>query len=133
MSDPSWPKGAHLGEFPQLVLLTVLSLGDQAWITTIRRSIEDQRQRPASHSGVYAVLSKLENNGLLQVHLGRKTQGKGRRHHVYSLTQLGLEHVNKIGSIFQQAAVSTPQVLGAQLLTESAQEPQNQRQLVQNG
>ena len=54
-------KGDRLGEFEELVLLTVYGLGSEAYGVSILEKLEEDSQRTFSIGAVYAALSRLEN------------------------------------------------------------------------
>ena len=51
----------YIGEFEQLVLMTILRLGDQAYGATVRDEIADRTGRDVSLSAVYTTLERLEH------------------------------------------------------------------------
>ena len=53
-----------LGEFEQIVLLTVARLGDEGYGMAIRQEIEDRVQRPVAIGSVYAALDRMERKAL---------------------------------------------------------------------
>lgn len=59
------PKGEHLGEFEQLVILALLRLGDDGYGMTVRRELEQTARRPVTLGSVYATLDRLEDKGLV--------------------------------------------------------------------
>jgi PadR family transcriptional regulator PadR len=59
------PKRDHLGEFEQLVVLSLLRLGTNAYGMTVRRELERTAQRPVTLGAVYATLDRLEAKGLV--------------------------------------------------------------------
>jgi DNA-binding PadR family transcriptional regulator len=54
-----------LGDFEQLVLLSVLQLGDEARAREIKARIETAAHRRVSRGALYATLDRLETKGLL--------------------------------------------------------------------
>ena len=59
------PKGDHLGEFEQMVLLALIRLEDNAYGVTIRREIQRRTEREVAIGAVYATLERLEKKGHL--------------------------------------------------------------------
>ncbi len=57
------PKGNHLGEFEQLVMLALLRLKDEAYGMRVRREIQSRTERSVSIGSVYATLQRLERKG----------------------------------------------------------------------
>jgi DNA-binding PadR family transcriptional regulator len=68
-----------LGEFEQLVLLAVLSLGDAAYAVPVRREIQRATQRTVTRGAVYITLDRLEQKGLLTSVLGESLPERGGR------------------------------------------------------
>ena len=83
-------KGAHLGEFEELVLLTVAILNGEAYGFTITEEIEKNTGRSISMRAVHTALYRLEEKGLAKSNLGGATsQRGGRRKRIYSISQSG--------------------------------------------
>ena len=60
------PVGRHgLGEFEQLVLLTILSLGGEAYSVPMVVELEERSGREISQAAVYIALRRLEEKGLV--------------------------------------------------------------------
>src|SRR5262245_44986051 len=82
-----------LGQFEQLVMTAVLSLGDNAYGVTIHRKVEELAQPKAVSLGaVYVTLDRLEDKGFVSSWLSDPTRergGRSKRH--YRLQALG-EH-----------------------------------------
>ncbi|MGA9946175.1 MAG: PadR family transcriptional regulator [Candidatus Cybelea sp.] len=77
------PKGAYLGEFEHIVLLTVLRLGEDAYGAAIRAEIERVTDRFSTIGAVHATLERLERKGLVSSRIGEPTAergGKAKRH-----------------------------------------------------
>jgi PadR family transcriptional regulator, regulatory protein PadR len=76
-------KGDYLGEFEQVVLLTVLRLGVRAYGAMIRAEIERVTDRSPTIGAVHATLERLERKGLVSSWIGEPTAergGKAKRH-----------------------------------------------------
>jgi hypothetical protein len=58
-------KGDFLGELEQLVLLTVLRLGDDAYGMNIRRELSARSGRDVAIGAVYSALDRMEEKGFL--------------------------------------------------------------------
>jgi len=68
-----------LGEFEQIVLLTVLRLGETAYGATIREEIAAKTDRDPSPGALYTTLARLEEKGLLKSRMGDPTPDRGGR------------------------------------------------------
>jgi PadR family transcriptional regulator, regulatory protein PadR len=80
----------YIGEFEQVVLMTVLRLGEDAYGTTVRQEIADRIGRDVSMSAVYTTLERLEQKKLLRSWVGQPTaQRGGRRKRYFALSASG--------------------------------------------
>ena len=68
-----------LGEFEQIVLMSVVRLESEAYGATIRRDIETRTSRRLSISAVYTTLDRLEQKGLVRSWIGEPTPERGGR------------------------------------------------------
>lgn len=83
-------KGTNLGEFEELVLLTVAALMDNAYSVAICDELSDQCGRKVRLGVVHAVLNRLETKGLIRSRLGEATKVRGgKRKRYYSITSGG--------------------------------------------
>jgi DNA-binding PadR family transcriptional regulator len=84
-------KGTYLGEFEELVLLTVGILFDNAYGLAIADELEAQTGRQVLISAVHKALVRLEEKGYLRSHMGGGTAARGGRDkRLYTLTQSGI-------------------------------------------
>ncbi len=80
----------YIGEFEQVVLMTVLRLGEGAYGATIRNEIAERTGRDVSLSAVHTTLERLEDKKLLHSRVGDPTpQRGGRRKRFFSLSAAG--------------------------------------------
>ena len=80
----------HLGEFEQLILFSVLQLGQGAFGVSIREVIEERTGREVSSGAIYTTLGRLEDRGLVASRVGEPTPGRsGRPRKYYSLEPPG--------------------------------------------
>ena len=83
-------KGTHLGEFEELVLLTIASLADAAYSVAICDELGKHTGRKCRLGVVHAVLNRLETKGYLKSRLGEPSPERGgRRKRFYELTFAG--------------------------------------------
>lgn len=68
-----------LGAFEQLILFTVLRLGDDAYGVSIRETLEERTGREVSSGAIYTVLGRLEERGLVSSRVGDPTPGRAGR------------------------------------------------------
>lgn len=69
----------YLGEFEQMVLLSILRLGDGAYGLAIRNELTDVAGRKPSSGALYTTLDRLEKKGLIASAPGESTQERGGR------------------------------------------------------
>jgi DNA-binding PadR family transcriptional regulator len=69
----------YIGEFEELVLLAILSQGDNAYGVTIRQALEEATARTITIGSLYTTLSRLEDKGLVQSWVGEPTAERGGR------------------------------------------------------
>jgi PadR family transcriptional regulator len=71
--------GVALGEFEQVVLLSILRLGDTAYGVSIREEIAACTERDPSLGALYTTLDRLEGRGLVTSRFGDPTPERGGR------------------------------------------------------
>ena len=96
-------KGSNLGEFEELVLLTVAALMEEAYSVAISNELSNNTGRVVKLGVVHAVLNRLEMKGLLKSHLGEATKVRGgKRKRFYDLTIPGKNALVKTKSVREQ-------------------------------
>lgn len=89
-------KGTNLGEFQEIVLLSILILDDQAYGLKIQKEISQRLKRHLSRGALHAALSRLEEKGFLESHVGGATAERGgRRKRYYRLTASGKQSLKQ--------------------------------------
>jgi|SRR6188474_3011320 DNA-binding PadR family transcriptional regulator len=82
----------HLGEFEEVVLLTVAVLYNEAYGVAIIDEMEKRLDRQVSIGALQTVLRRLENKGLLSSAFGEATKIRGgKRKRYFKLTPKGQE------------------------------------------
>ena len=83
-------KGTNLGEFEELVLLTIAALVTDAYSVAVCDELEKHTGRTAKLGVVHAVLNRLEEKGLVQSRMGEATSARGgKRKRYYEVTHAG--------------------------------------------
>ena len=83
-------KGTYLGEFEEIVLLTVGVLYDDAYGIAIMEEIEKQTGRAVHISAVHSALHRLEEKGFVSSRMGEATQERGgRRKRLFTVSVAG--------------------------------------------
>ena len=90
----------YIGEFEELVLLTIASLGEDAYGVSIKENIEKRSDRSISIGALHSTITRLEEKGLIKSWLGEPTQERGgRRKRFFEITHQGkisLHHVKDL-------------------------------------
>ena len=93
-------KGDRLGEFEELVLLTVYGLGPEAYGVSILEKLEEDSLQTYSIGAVYAALNRLEKKGCLRSELGGITRQRGgRRKRFFQITRPGEETLKQMRQV----------------------------------
>ena len=80
----------YLGEFEQLILFSVVKLGDDAYGGTIREAIEQRTGRVVSSGAINTTLGRLADRQLVTWRLGEPISGRaGRPRKYYAITPAG--------------------------------------------
>jgi len=83
-------KGTNLGEFEELVLLTIAALVNEAYSVGICDELTKRTGRSVKLGVVHAVLNRLEEKGLVKSKLGEATNVRGgKRKRYYTITSAG--------------------------------------------
>lgn len=83
-------KGTHLGEFEELVLLTIAALVNEAYSVGICDELAKHTGRAVKLGVVHAVLNRLERKGYVRSRLGDATSVRGgKRKRYYTVTSAG--------------------------------------------
>jgi DNA-binding PadR family transcriptional regulator len=96
-------KGTNLGEFEELVLLTIATLLNDAYSVAICDELAKHTGREAKLGVVHAVLNRLEEKGLVKSRLGEATNMRGgKRKRFYTVTSAGKSSLLKAKEIRDQ-------------------------------
>ncbi|MBV6646551.1 MAG: helix-turn-helix transcriptional regulator [Cyclobacteriaceae bacterium] len=80
----------NLGEFEEVILLTVGVLYDDAYAVAITKEISKQSSRSVNVSAVHKSLYRLEEKGMLKSRLGDpEAKRGGKRKRLFNITPLG--------------------------------------------
>ena len=90
-------KGTNLGEFEEVVLLTIAALTDDAYSVAICDEIDRVTERKVKLGVVHAVLNRLEKKGFVKSELGEATKERGgRRKRFFTVTHAGKVALTKV-------------------------------------
>ncbi|MBL7865922.1 MAG: PadR family transcriptional regulator [Cyclobacteriaceae bacterium] len=83
-------KGTNLGEFEELILLTVGVLFDEAYGVAIQQDLQGRCNREATLSTIHVALHRLEEKGYLESRMdGATNERGGRRKLLFRVTKSG--------------------------------------------
>jgi PadR family transcriptional regulator len=83
-------KISYLGELEQMLLWTVLRLGDAAYGMAVRDDLEDRSGRAVARGAVYITLDRLVKKGYLTSRLADATEARGgRARRYFAVTEAG--------------------------------------------
>ena len=86
----------HLGEFEEIVLLTVALLQGKAYGVSIIEEIKNRLGRQTSLGAVQTVLKRLEEKGMVSSEFGEATKVRGgKRKRYYTVTVEGQQALQK--------------------------------------
>lgn len=90
----------YLGEFEELVLLTVAILKGTAYGLAIAQELKQRTKRSINLSGVHVALYRLEQKGFVKSELGgaRAARG-GRRKRLFSVTAYGKRTLDELRQV----------------------------------
>jgi PadR family transcriptional regulator, regulatory protein PadR len=100
---------AYLGEFEELVLLTVAVLDGGAYGVTIAAELKRRTDRTISLSGVHIALYRLEEKGFVCSEIGGATAARGgRRKRFFAVTAAGKQTLNDLRQVRNELWDSIP-------------------------
>jgi PadR family transcriptional regulator, regulatory protein PadR len=90
----------YLGEFEELVLLTIASLAGEAYGVSVKEDIEKRSSRSISIGALHSTITRLEEKGYIKSWLGDPTRERGgRRKRFFEVTHTGkaaLHHIKNL-------------------------------------
>ncbi len=104
-------KGTYLGEFQEIVLLTILVLGENAYGITIQDEIGKRTGRDVSRGALHTALTRLDEKGFISSEYGGATAERGgRRKRYYQVTNLGKNSLEESKSVRDDLWSAVPKV-----------------------
>lgn len=104
-------KGSYLGEFEELILLTVASLAEDAYAVSVKSHVENIANRKVNISAVHSSLYRLEDKGFLSSEFGgaeRKRGGKKKR--LFKVSNAGFEALRAVKILREYYWKNIPQL-----------------------
>jgi DNA-binding MarR family transcriptional regulator len=85
-------KGTHLGEFEEIVLLTIALLYNDAYSVAVLEALGERLGRPVSLGVVHRTMQRLEEKKLVHSQFGEASAERGgRRKRLFVVTMAGEE------------------------------------------
>lgn len=98
-----------LGEFEEIVMLTVAVLYENAYGISIKEEIETRLKRKVSVGAMRTALSRLEKKGFLESEFGEATAVRGgKRKRYFKVTPLGKKALEQVMDTRKQLWESIP-------------------------
>lgn len=95
-----------VGGFEEVVLLSVLRVGDDAYGVKIRQTAEEAVGRPVSIGAIYATLDRLERKGFVTSRKGEaRPERGGRAKRYFKVNAAGVKALNEAATIRRFLAV----------------------------
>ncbi len=86
------PTKPYLGEFEQLVLLTILQLRENSYAPNISRVLEEKAGRGVSRGALYATLDRLERKRFVEWKIEAATsRRRGNLRRLFTVTPSGVD------------------------------------------
>ena len=93
-------KKTKLGEFEELVLLTVAALQREAYGVEIKRELEARLKQKLSVGSIQSALKRMEEKGFLTSDFGEATQRRGgKRKRIYTTTSYAHKVLSELKEI----------------------------------
>jgi len=105
-------KKTKLGEFEELVLLTVATLQEEAYGVEIKRELEQRLKDKLSVGSIQSALKRMEEKGFLTSEFGDATNKRGgKRKRIYSATPYAHRILKEMKEIRASLWNSIPEVV----------------------
>jgi len=105
-------KGTHLGEFEEIVLLSVAILAEDAYGNSIKDELRKRMGRNPSIGALHASLQRLEEKGYLESTEGETTPERGgRRKRYYKVTKAGVKAMQQVKELRDSMWEAVPNVI----------------------
>jgi PadR family transcriptional regulator PadR len=104
-------KKTKLGEFEELVLMTVVVLQDEAYGVNIKRELEERLKEKLSVGSIQSALKRMEEKGFLTSEFGEATLKRGgKRKRIYYATTYAHKILAEMKDIRTRLWESMPQL-----------------------
>ncbi len=104
-------KKTRLGEFQELILMTVIVLKEKAYGNEIQRELEERLNERLSVGAIQTALKRMEEKGFLTSKWGEATQKRGgKRKRIYSATPYAHQVLQEMKDIRARLWEAMPQL-----------------------
>jgi len=104
-------KKYQLGEFEEIVILTIGVLYNDAYGVSVKKEIENRLSRKVSMGALHTALKRLEDKGYIRSHDGEATEERaGRPKKYFQITALGKKAMEYTRSVRNDLWDSIPEV-----------------------
>ena len=104
-------KGNNLGEFEELILLTVASLENDAYAVVVKQELEKRANRKTNISAIHSSLYRLEDKGYLSSSFGGATQKRGgKKKRYFQVTNAGFAVLKEAKELKENFYKTIPQL-----------------------
>ncbi|MEO9869782.1 PadR family transcriptional regulator [Ekhidna sp.] len=104
-------KGNNLGEFEELILLTVASLAKDAYAVSVKEELETRAKRVTNISAIHSSLYRLEDKGFLISEFGGATQKRGgKKKRFFQVTSAGFVVLREAKELKEDFYKTIPQL-----------------------
>jgi DNA-binding PadR family transcriptional regulator len=104
-------KKYQLGEFEEIVILTIGVLYNDAYGVSIKKEIENRLSRKVSMGALHTALKRLEDKGYIRSHDGEATEERaGRPKKYFQITALGKKAIEYTRSVRNDLWNAIPEV-----------------------
>lgn len=105
-------KGTYIGEFEELVMLTIASLANQTYAVVLKEALEAVSSRKINISAVHAALYRLQDKRFLTSFFGEATKVRGgKKKRYFKVTAAGFATLDESRSIRLKLWDKIPQLM----------------------
>jgi PadR family transcriptional regulator, regulatory protein PadR len=114
-------KKFQLGEFEELVILTVGILNNEAYSVAIKDEIESRLARSVSMGALHTALKRMEDKGYLKSFAGEATEERaGRPKRYFQITALGKKAIQHVKATREELWRAIPKTVLQLILVDQA-------------
>lgn len=100
-----------IGEFEEIVLLTIMILEDEAYGVTIKQHIENNMDRTVSLGAMRTALDRMEEKGYVDSQFGEATAVRGgKRKKFFAVTRNGVKVLQTVKAAREKLWEAVPEV-----------------------